>query len=49
MTKSKQGKIKGLGDVVYRVAKKFGIKECDSCARRRAFLNKFRVPRFKRK
>lgn len=44
-----QGEIKGLGDVVYKVAKKFGIKECDSCKRRRAFLNHFSQKLFKKK
>jgi hypothetical protein len=32
--------IQGLGDVVSKVTKKLGMKECAPCARRRAKLNK---------
>lgn len=31
--------VRGLGDVVARVTKKLGIKECGGCKKRRAWLN----------
>jgi len=37
----------GLGDVVHKVTKKLRIKECGGCGKRRAVLNKVRLPRFK--
>jgi len=40
---------KGLGDVVYRVTKKLRIKECGGCEKRRAVLNKFRLPKIRLK
>jgi hypothetical protein len=34
----------GLGDLVSRATKKLGLRECEGCARRRALLNKVRLP-----
>jgi len=34
----------GLGDLVSKVTKAVGLRECDGCARRRALLNKIRLP-----
>lgn len=33
-------KVKGLGDVIAKVTKFFGIKECGGCKKRREALNK---------
>ena len=35
---------RGLGDLVAGVTKRLGIRHCAGCERRRAALNKIRVP-----
>lgn len=37
----------GLGDVIHKITKRLGIKECEGCGKRREVLNKYRLPKFK--
>lgn len=34
----------GLGDVVHGATRRLGIPHCDGCARRKAALNRVRIP-----
>jgi len=34
----------GLGDIVSKMTKALGLKECAGCTKRRAALNKLRLP-----